>query len=270
MKINIFSGILSLLLMSCGNNDKAKPQVEPAQVFQNKGHELVYNMIQKVGNYNKLLEKKDVVYTYTYQTPDGAKDVATEKYIFNGELSYGAYNQHERTLSQLEGLMEQGYDGNEFWLKHNGKVLTDEDLMTRVYFNRPTNFYWFTMMQKLLDAGIKYEFLGEKTIDANDYNIVKISFNFDDDKPTDTYQLYINKKTALVDQFLFTVADFGVMETPYLMTLDYEHIDGLLLPTKRKYKQSSWNADVTDAPWILVTWTNIKFQNKLTEQDFKK
>nr|WP_321231227.1 hypothetical protein [uncultured Psychroserpens sp.] len=270
MKINIFTVILSLLLMSCGNNDKANSKTQTVQDFKNKGHELVYNMTQKTGNYNKLLEKKNVIYTYTYQTPDGKTDLVTEKYIFNGELSYGAYKKHERTLSQLEGPIEQGYDGNEFWLKHNGKILTDEDLMTKVHFNRPTNFYWFTMMQKLLDNGLKYEHLGEKTIDGNEYDIVKVSFDLKDDKPTDIYQLYINKKTMLVDQFLFTVADFGVMDTPNLMKLEYKNVEGLLLPTKRKYKKSNWNADVTDAPWTKVNWSDIKFNNNLTEQNFKK
>lgn len=265
------TGILSLLLLSCGNNsdkNKADSQKETAPKFQNKGHELVYNMAQKVGNYDKLLEKKDVVYTYTYQTPDGKKDVATEKYIFNGELSYGAYNQHERTLPQLEGLIEQGYNGSEFWLKHNGESLTDEDFMKKVRFNRPTNFYWFTMMPKLLDDGIKYEYLGEKIIADNEYDIVKVTFNTNDKKPTDTYQLYINRETALVDQFLFTVADFGIMD-PNLMKLEYENIEGLLIPTKRIYKKSTWEADVTDAPWIKVNWTDIKFNNNLTEEDFQ-
>ena len=270
MKITALTTLLSLLFLSCGNNDKTKPQKDIVKDPQNKGYELVYNMSQKVGNYNNLLKKKDVVYTYTYQTPDGKTDVSTEKYLFDGELSYGSYNQHERTLPQLEGLMEQGYDGNEFWLKHNGNILTDEDLMPRVLFNRPTNFYWFTMMQKLLDDGLTYDYIGEKTLGTNNYDIVKVSFETTNDKPTDIYQLYINIKTELVDQFLFTVADFGVMETPFLMVLKYESIDGLLIPTSRTYKKSNWNADVSDDPWIKVTWTDIKFNSNLTKEDFNK
>ncbi|WP_432411743.1 hypothetical protein [Rasiella sp. SM2506] len=270
MKINIAAGILSILLMSCGNNDKVNSQKETAPNFQNKGHELVHTMAQKVGTYDKLLEKNDVTYTYTYQTPDGKTDVATEKYLFKDELSYGAYTQHERTLPQLQGLIEQGYNGTEFWLKHNEAILTDEDFIKKVQFNRPTNFYWFTMMQKLLDTGLKYEYIGEEIIKGNDYDIVKVTFDSNENKATDTYQLYINKKTALVDQFLFTVADFNIIDTPNLMKLEYETIDGFLLPTKRKYKKSTWNADETDAPWILVNWSDIKFNNSFTKEDFEK
>ncbi|MGH1435772.1 MAG: DUF6503 family protein [Lewinella sp.] len=264
--------LLSCLFVACSNNHPAEsPSSEDAAfMFQDKGQQLVNNMVQKVGDYRALLEKKDVIYTYTYQTPDGKTDQTTEKYIFDGELSYGAYHQHDRTFPQLEGLIEQGYDGEEYWLKHNGEVLNDEDMLKRVAFNRPTNFYWFTMMQKLLDPGLNYEYLGEKNIEGKDYDIVKITFNSEDDKPTDIYQLYINKETSLVDQFLFTVADFGKMEIPNLMTLKYEEIDGLMIPTERLYKKSTWDADVSEAPWIKVNWSAIKFNNNLTKEDFKK
>ena len=259
------------LFVACENDkNESTEKSEIVQTFQNKGHELVNEMVQKVGNYRALSEKKDVVYTYTYTTPNGETDISTEKYLFHGELSYGAYSKHERTLADLEGQIEQGYDGVEFWLKHRGELLTDSIQLKRVAFNRPTNFYWFTMFQKLLDPGLNYEFLEEKIIDKNTYDVVKVSFQSQGDKPSDIYQLYINQKTKLVDQFLFTVADFGKIEIPFLMKLQYEEIDGLIIPTKRKYKQSTWEAEVDDKPWIEVTWTDIKFNNDLSKEDFSK
>lgn len=266
---------LSSLLFSCNTANKKdakkeNPVKKEIPSYKNKGHELVSKMIDKVGDYNALSNKKDVVYTYTYQTPDGKADVSTEKYIFDGELSYGSYEKHERTFPDLEDTIEQGYNGNEFWLKHNGKIIDEPNRLKRVAFNRPTNYYWFAMFQKLLDPGLTYEYLGDKTIDTASYDIVKVSFESKNDKPTDIYQLYINKETMLVDQFLFTVADFGVMETPFIMKIEHENIDGLLIPTKRKYKKSTWNADIDETPWINVTWSNIKFNNNLTATDFKK
>ncbi|WP_179320115.1 DUF6503 family protein [Winogradskyella helgolandensis] len=273
----IFSILLTSLVVSCKNDNpklvkekESKSTTEIAQVFQNKGHEIVYNMVQKVGNYDQLSKKKDVIYTYTYQTPDGKTDTSTEKYIFDGELSYGAYSKHERTLANLTGLIEQGYDGKTYWLKHEGTFSDNEAYIKRAAFNRPTNFYWFTMFQKMLDPGLNYEFIEEKTIDNKIYNVVKVSFTSKDDKPTDIYQLYINKETNLVDQFLFTVADFGKMDNPSLMKLQYEKIDDLLIPTKRQYKRSNWSAEESDLPWIKVSWTNIKFNNNLSQSDFEK
>lgn len=272
MKFKITTLLLSSVLLYACTEQKETAQVkeEIKQTFQNKGHELVYNMVQKVGNYDSLAQLKDVVYTYAYQTPDGKADISTEKYVFDGELSYGLYNTHERTFPDLEGSFEQGYDGEEYWLKHNGDILNDTTMLKRVAFSRPTNFYWFTMFQKLLDPGLKYEYLAEKTVNGIAYDVVKITFVSSNNKPTDIYQLYINQNTLMVDQFLFTVADFGVMETPFLMTLAYENVDGLLIPTKRKYKQSNWDAEVTDQPWINVTWTDITFNNGLSKEDFAK
>ncbi|WP_417890270.1 DUF6503 family protein [Xanthomarina gelatinilytica] len=271
MRLSLISLIIiNALLISCNGKEQSNTQKEGLTFFQNKGHEIVYHMVQKVGNYSVLSKNKDVVYTYTYQTPDGKTDVSTEKYLFDGELSYGAYQQHERTLPDLEGLIEQGYDGSEYWLKHKGEIINDPTALKRVTFNRPTNFYWFTMFQKLLDPGLNYEYIGEKTIDNAVYDIVKISFDSTDGKPTDIYQVYINRGTQMVDQFLFTVVDAGVVDTPLLMQLEYEEIGGLLIPTKRVYKASNWDAEVTDAPWIKVNWSNIKFNNGLSLADFKK
>lgn len=270
--INLF--ILIILLSACSPKKQdhktttTKPLVSKQQNFTNKGHELVYNVTQKVGNYELLSSKKDVVYTYTYTTPKEQIDVSTEKYLFNGELSYGNYKQHQRTLPQLKGNIEQGFDGKNYWIKNNGNEITDSEILKRVAFNRPTNFYWFTMFQKLLDPGLIYNYLGEKNINGIAYKVVKISFN--SNKPTDIYQIYINPNTQLIDQFLFTVVDFGLVETPMLMKVQYQKIDGLLIPTKRKYKKSTWEAFEDQKPWTNVVWSNIKFNNGLTSKDFLK
>ncbi|MEO9476791.1 MAG: hypothetical protein ABJG41_14710 [Cyclobacteriaceae bacterium] len=266
---------VAITIISCNSSStkevtQESEQTEPKVSFQNKGHELVYKMIEKVGDYEKLKSKKDVTYTYTYITPDGSTDKSTEKYLFEGELSYGNYSQHERTIPHIEGPIEQGYDGNEFWIKSNGELVNDSTALKKVMFNRPTNFYWFTMFQKLADPGLKYDYLGETIIDNKNFDIVKVSFELNDDKPTDIYQLYINKETGIVDQFLFTVAEYGVVETPLLMQLEYEEVDGFLLPTKRKYKKSNWEAEVMDTPWVLVNWSNIRFHNNFTKEEFSK
>ncbi|WP_366185774.1 hypothetical protein [Flavobacterium ovatum] len=276
MKSTLCLGLVCLVALSGCRNAQKEASKEKEDVtavvapnFQNKGHELVYKMVQKVGDYNKLLQKQDVVYTYTYQTPDGKTDFSTEKYLFDGELSYGLLKQHERTLPELDGTIEQGYDGAEYWIKHNGAELQDPAIVKRAVFSRATNFYWFAMMQKLLDPGIKYQYVGEKISNGIGYDVVKIDFESNDNKPKDTYQLYINQQTNLVDQFLFTVVDFGKID-PMLMKLEYENVEGILIPTKRKYKASNWDALETKDPWILVNWTNIKFNNQLTRAEFKK
>lgn len=255
-------------LLSC--NEQAKKEEKPTQeisIEENKGKALILETLEKTGTYRQLREKKDVVYTYVYTTPDGKTDSSTEKYIFKDELSYGMYTKHERTFPQLEGSIEQSFDGTNYWLRHQGKVLNDTTMLKRVAFNRPTNFYWFAMFQKLTDPGLTYEYLGTTPFEEKQYEVVKVSFE-SDAKPKDIYQLYINTKSGLIDHFLFTVAEFNVVETPLLMKVEYEEIDGLLIPSKRKYKRSNWELETADGPWIEVNWTDIRFNNGLQPKDF--
>lgn len=259
----LFAGFLTVSALSIEN------QNTNSALKAEKAYKLVKGVVNKMGTYNDLLKKKDVVYTYEYITPDGKMDKSQEKYIFDGEMSYGAYHTHQRTFADLPGIIEQGYDGKEYWLKHKGKIIDDAKRMKRVKFNRPTNFYWFAMFQKLLDPGLQYEYKGEKAMDNANYDIVKVSFE-DTSKPSDIYQLFINKETGLVDQFLFTVAEFGLTEVPKLMKVEYEKIDGMLIPSKRIYKTSNWEATPDDTPWIHVNWKDIKFNNNLTPNNFNK
>ncbi|GAK90669.1 hypothetical protein JCM19297_1985 [Nonlabens ulvanivorans] len=207
-KLLAIAFIAGLITTSCkeqiennvSTNDQ-KPDLETDVQFANQAHQLVYDMVQNVGNYNQLLEKQNVIYTYTYQTPHGKTDQSTEMYQFENELSYGAYDKHERTFPDLTGTIVQGYDGTNYWLNHNNNNILDEQRLKRVAFNRPTNYYWFTMMPKLLDPGVNYEYIKEESINNNTYDIIKVSFDSSDNSPKDIYQLYINRDTKLVDQF---------------------------------------------------------------------
>ena len=222
-----------------------KEQTETKVSFQNKGHELIYKMTQETGSYQDLLNLNDVVFKYTYRTPDQKEDISTESYIFNGELSHGNYIKHERTLPELTGKMEQSYNGTDFWVKIDGQNVTDAKVIESATFTRKTNFYWFAMMQKLVDPGINYDYLGKVETDSISYDVVKITFNTPADVASDTYQVYINPETHLIDKFLFTVVSKNVTD-PLLMRVEYKNVQGVLLPTYRKYTKSDWNANVLE------------------------
>jgi hypothetical protein len=165
--------------------------------------------------------------------------------------------------------MEQGYNGKGFWLKIDGQKVTDHNAIESVKFTRKTNFYWFAMMQKLLDPGINYEYLGQKSVDNEVYEVVKITFASIDDVASDIYQLYINPKTNLVDQFLFTVVSKNVTD-PILMRVKYENINGILLTTYRKYTKSDWNANVIKDVWVEEITKDIQFNQNLDGDLFNK
>jgi hypothetical protein len=273
--LRLFITLFSIALFSAcgtkGDTTTENPETEKmtTPVFQNKGHELVYKMAQVTGDYQDLLNLKDVVYQYTYRTPDGKEDVSIETYLFDGELSHGLYSKHERTLADLEGDMEQAYNSEDFWLKINGIENTDEAGIESVTFTRKTNFYWFTMMQKLLDPDINYEYLGQDSLAGNSYDVVKITFGGPEDIATDTYQLYINPSTHLVDQFLFTVVSKNVTD-PILMQVTYDDFDGVKIPSYRKYTKSDWEANVIADVWVEEISEHIKFNQGVEKSLFNK
>ena len=55
-----------------------------------------------------------------------------------------------------------------------------------------------------------------------------------------------------------------------LMKVEYEEVEGILIPSKRRYKKSTWDAEVNDSPWINVTWSDIKFNNNLARSEFDR
>ena len=259
---------MAALLFSCSKGGNQDQEEKSNTKFKNEAHRMIYDMVQKVGNYDPLKDKVGVSYTYTDTSSSGKQDVSQEKYLFDGELSYGLLENHEKSFPNLQGPIEEGYDGENYWLKAGDSSITDPSVLDDVKFSRHTEFYWFAMFPKLLDPGLNYEYMGEWKSDTSSYDAVKVSFESPDDLPKDIYQVYINRNTGLVDHFLFTVVDKGKVDIPILARVAYENVEGILLPAYRKYRKSNWNAEVSEGPWTSVTWTDIRFDPTLSKEDF--
>lgn len=248
------------LVLAVDNSDKSK---DPKQ--------LIVEVVSRTGSYEKLSSLVDVAYTYTTSdSATGAQDISKERYIFNGELSWAKYVRHEmHVFPDKKGEIIQGYNGKESWITIDGKLIDDPMAIKLSDFLRKTNFYWFAMMQKLLDPGINYSYEGTKLVNGINYELVKITFETGVGDVSDTYLLYINPNTKLVDQFLFTVMDFNITD-PYLMLVEYEQMDGIKLPVKRKLIKSNWNGDLLEDNWMLEIMSDIKFDNGFKKEDFDK
>lgn len=235
----------------------------------NEGHQLVKEMVEAVGGRAKFLSLKDVEYTYVYHNlGHNLKDISVERYRFDNEASWARFDLREKIMPHKKGLVVQGYDGKNTWVSIDGKKSEDSGDLSLASYMRKTNYYWFTMMYKLLDEGIIYEKLDDQIVDDQPYQRVKISHQENVGDFQNTYILYINPKTKLVDQFLFNSMDYNVTE-PYLMTAKYEDIEGLKLMTHRKYRKSNWNGEAITDDWAGDSKSiNIKFNNGFTPEDF--
>jgi len=230
--------------------------------------ELIERMTEVTGSYDDLKSLKDVEYTYIVKNVDtGKSDISIERYIFDGELSRGKFLQrNDNTFPELKGEIIQGYNGSESWMTVNGKPVSDDSALKYADFTRKTNFYWFAMMQKLLDPGIIYSYKGKEKVGGIEYDLVELSYEPGIGDVSDTYTLYINPETHLIDRFYFTVMDFGITD-PILMEVDYKQFEGVKLPVTRKF-----SAVVPDMGTMNVVevMTDLKFNNGFDKTAFDK
>ncbi len=231
--------------------------------------ELVAQAIEATGGKQNFYNLGNVNYDLEYRTPPGKGAttlIAHETYVFDGELSHATYTEH--SLTGANGKVVEGYDGKAAWVTFDGKLSNDKQANGVARFLRKTNYYWFTMFFKLLDEGLNYEKLSDKKLNNKSYNRVKITFGDKVGDAQDTYVLYINKETKMIDQFLFTVVAFGLTE-PNLMTFEYETINGIKIPSKRKYIQADWEGNIKGKAHTITNWTNIKFNTDVDTALFK-
>ncbi len=231
--------------------------------------ELVAQSIEAIGGKQNFYNLGNVNYDLEYRTPAGKNAttlIAHETYVFDGELSHAIYKEH--SITGANGKVIEGYNGKDAWVTFDGKLSNDKQANGVARFLRKTNYYWFTMFFKLLDDGINYEKLSDQKINNTDYNRVKITFGDKVGDAQDTYVLYINKQTKMIDKFLFTVVAFGLTE-PNLMTFEYETINNIKIPSKRKYIEADWEGNIKGKTHTITNWTNIKFNTDIDKTLFE-
>jgi len=221
---------------------------------------LIEKVVAEAGGAGALRARKDVEYTYLYRNGEtGALDVSVERYAFDGEMSWARYDVHEGMFGDLRGTIIQGYDGKATWQTVNSVPTTNPQQLKLADFLRKTNFYWFAMTFKLLDPGMTYAYEGRRRVGDTNYELVRVGFQDGVGDVADTYLVYINPNTWRIDQFLFTVLDFGKTE-PLMMKVEYERVDGVLLGTKRLYAPSSWSGKMIGKPkWTEEVSVGIRF-----------
>jgi len=90
--------------------------------------ELITKVVDANGGMNALHKLKDVSFDYTFKvTGNNIVDVSKERYIFNGEISYGEYSERQvYAIPQMKGVHTQFFDGTKTISKLDGKVITEK------------------------------------------------------------------------------------------------------------------------------------------------
>ena len=240
----------------------------PAEA-QKDARRLVEGVVEAVGGLDGLHALRDVEYTYTYRRADGSESVSLERYVFDGELSWGRYQERSGGMPDGVSRVTEGYDGTGTWVTHDGEPVRDPEVVQRADFRRKTNYYWFAMMFKVADPGTRHEYEGVRTVDGVDYDLVRMTFGEDVGDVQDTYLLYINPETYLVDQFLYTVMDYDVTR-PSLKKVTYREVEGLMLPARRRAIRSNWQGEEVGDGWSVQIMEDIHFDNGFRREMFER
>ncbi|MEH6537709.1 MAG: hypothetical protein V7719_15015 [Psychroserpens sp.] len=241
-----------------------------AQNTDAKSAELLEALESVTGGYKTLAAKKDVQFHYVYDNFDKGKDVSTERHIFNGEHSWASYEQHDlNVMPGVKGIALQSYVDSKPALTLDGKAITDEKALGGTIFLRKVNFYWFTMMYKLKDPGTNYKYLGSEKVGDITYDKVSLIYdaNITKKEKNDEYILYFNPKTHLVDQFYFSLPDWGIDKPILKMILTYVEVEGIVVSTVRQGFMPNEKGEYV--PIGVYTFSDITFNNGFKKGDFK-
>ena len=156
------------------------------------------------------------------------------------------------------------------WVIVNGDFTDDKEKIEFAHFIRKTNFYWFTMMQKLLDPGVNHKLLPPRTVGAVEYQVVEMTFDQAIGSVQDRYLLYVNPETNLIDQFLFTIKELDLAPVdPMLMQVEYTSTQGIKLISKRVVKKSDWDGKADGEVVYQQHYEGIKFNNGFSPEMFQ-
>lgn len=241
-----------------------------AQQADAKSKMLLDQMYEVTGDYSKIWMKKDVQFDYLYDNFDAGKDMSQEKFIVEGEHTWASYTVHQRNvLPGQEGIAQQSLIDGKPQLTLNGKFVTDEQALGATKFIREVNPFWFMMTYKLADGATIHKYLGSEDVDGVQYEKVSLKYNnAQTGKPADDeYILYYNTKTKLIDLFFFSLPAMGVNDPIIKMEIDYQVIDGIYVPAKRR----SFAPNPATGEYTMngeYTFSNVKFNNGFKKEDF--
>lgn len=284
-KQNLVATVLcsvALFVSSCGEKekkevmkaaDKTAEMAPKAPMYDaNDAQSILASVEYAQGGWGDLWNKKDVQYTYDYRYPDGKADVSTERYVFKTEASFGSYTQHDiNAMPEAKGEVMQYFDGTDAMVMVGDKKMEDPAAIGGSDFLRRANYFWFVMPYKLNDKGTILKPIGKEDYNGTSYDKVAVTYDaaITGKEQNDSYILYVNPTTKMIDRFFFSLPAMGVNVPAIAANYEYEDIDGQKVATKRTYFMPNEKGEYGETPSIVQTLTDIKFNNDFTGESIK-
>jgi hypothetical protein len=239
--------LLSLLVatwIGCTPSEEPSPDDAGAAIQQqaetardrlagSEGGQLVLRAIEAHGGLEAWYRAPTSSYTWEYANE--GSDVQFKSFLVADN----------RTRHVYHDLMTLGPYGNpqpiDARFAWNGEIAwmaPDSIERPNPHFWATTGYYFEQIPFVLADPGLTYERLPDDTLDGTAYELVKAGYEegvgYSDD---DTYTLYVNAETGIVDAIRYTVTygrdvpDDAEMSETLFYYEDYITVDGLTVPT---------------------------------------
>lgn len=123
----------------------------------------------------------------------------------------------------------------------NGVEATDTalaDFLTLGYRRFINDTYWLLMPLKSMDPGVKRENVGERTDSCGrTWDVVKLTFEKVGLTPGDTYWMWVNRDTGVVEEWDMKLEGSNPNDSPTSVYFhDYRRIANLLISTRREVR----------------------------------
>ncbi len=181
--------------------------------------------------------------------------------ISNGEMERHTVDlRNRKTLIQKDSTWTIGYDGNEVWVSPSKEAYPGRS--ARFYHN--LHFYFFALPFVLADPGTNHEYLGEKTVDGETYEAIKVTYGEDiGDTPEDQYIMYYDKDTYLLSFINYSVTYYDKSRATEYNALKFngwQEVNGLTVPTG--YTGYIWEDSTFGKERYQVSFENVKFEKE--------
>ncbi len=230
----------------------------------NDAYGLAQTVVKTLGGAEALINKKDVQFEFIREhIRTGKKDISIEKFIFKEGYSSGTYYVHNwEVFPNINQSIHQELMDNEANLFFTDEQILDQRYLLSAKETRHSNLYNFTLLFRLNEDQFLLENWGRRKVNAISYNLIKMSY-----KPTlvtndpTVYIFYINPRTNLVDQYLYSIQKIGISEPNILVQLKYDTVENILIPVIKELYHSDKFGKPVGEMFEMQTLLNIQFDN---------
>ena len=204
---------------------------------EKKGRKILKRVVETAG-FSKLSEHKVYEYTGRDDWPGFLGKQTTlwpdNKKLMRFQFSFNTFDGSVEFLEGESAGLKAGLQSWQYYEEENDSVSFKNEPNKKYAFGL-TAFHYFTELPyRLLHAPL-VQYVGKKTYQKKEYELVFVTWETLDPHPDfDQYLLWINPETSLIDYCVYTLRDNKnpIIRKFYgsIAYLDYRDVDGVILP----------------------------------------